>query len=182
LDLRDGDVVFQISLSRQSRAIQLATHSRYSHVGIVFFIDGQPMVLEASTTTRFLPWDLWVAKGQSRRFVVKRLREADRILPPEVVKRMRAMARPWLGRKYDLLFEWTDDRMYCSELVWKLYQRCAGVELSNPKILRDLDLSNPLVRRKLEQRYKGKIPMDQPMVPPSDLYASPWLTSVSSIR
>src|SRR5882757_2605456 len=34
--LSDGDIIFQTSTSRQSKAIQLATHSKYSHMGILF--------------------------------------------------------------------------------------------------------------------------------------------------
>jgi hypothetical protein len=33
---RNGDILFQISRSSQSAAIQLATRSRYSHMGIVY--------------------------------------------------------------------------------------------------------------------------------------------------
>jgi len=40
----DGDIIFQVSKSAQSRAIQLATKSKYSHVGIVFMRDGVPVV------------------------------------------------------------------------------------------------------------------------------------------
>ena len=46
--VKDGDVIFQTSLSSQSVAIQRATHSRYSHMGIIFFRSGQPYVFEAS--------------------------------------------------------------------------------------------------------------------------------------
>lgn len=35
--LRNGDLIFQTSKSAQSQAIQAATHSPYSHCGIVFF-------------------------------------------------------------------------------------------------------------------------------------------------
>ena len=34
--LRDGDLIFHTSLSVQSRAIQLATHSPYSRCGIAY--------------------------------------------------------------------------------------------------------------------------------------------------
>ena len=34
--LRDGDLIFHTSLSAQSRAIQLATHSPYSRCGIAY--------------------------------------------------------------------------------------------------------------------------------------------------
>ena len=43
--LRDGDIIFHTSRSAQSAAIQHATHSRYSHVGLILFRDGKPYVL-----------------------------------------------------------------------------------------------------------------------------------------
>ena len=33
---QNGDIIFQTSNSSQSKAIQLATHSPYSHVGIIY--------------------------------------------------------------------------------------------------------------------------------------------------
>ncbi len=44
---RNGDIVFQVSRSNQSRAIQLVTGSPYSHMGIVYLRDGEPVVFEA---------------------------------------------------------------------------------------------------------------------------------------
>ena len=35
-NLQTGDIIFQTSNSNQSKAIQLATHSKYSHVGILY--------------------------------------------------------------------------------------------------------------------------------------------------
>ncbi len=34
--LRDGDLIFHVSQSAQSQAVQLATHSPYSHCGILY--------------------------------------------------------------------------------------------------------------------------------------------------
>ena len=42
--LRDGDIIFHTSRSAQSLAIQRATHSPYSHVGVIFLRDGKPFV------------------------------------------------------------------------------------------------------------------------------------------
>ena len=53
--LRDGDVIFHTSRSAQSAAIQRATHSPYSHVGVVLYRDGRPFVFEAIATVRFTP-------------------------------------------------------------------------------------------------------------------------------
>ncbi len=35
-DLKDGDLIFQTSMSAQSKAIQLATKSKYSHCGLIY--------------------------------------------------------------------------------------------------------------------------------------------------
>lgn len=47
-DLKDGDIIFQTSKSPQSQAIQKATGSKYSHMGIVIHRSGFPQVFEAS--------------------------------------------------------------------------------------------------------------------------------------
>ena len=33
------------------------------------------------------------------------------------------------GKNYDLTFEWSDDKIYCSELIWKIYKRSTGIEI-----------------------------------------------------
>ena len=63
--LRDGDIIFHTSRSAQSAAIQLATHSRYSHVGLILFRDGKPYVLEAVATVRYTPLDSWIARAMA---------------------------------------------------------------------------------------------------------------------
>lgn len=37
-NFEEGDIIFQTSMSSQSQAIQLATHSPYSHMGVLFKI------------------------------------------------------------------------------------------------------------------------------------------------
>ena len=53
--LRDGDIIFQTSRSEQSFAIQKATRSQYSHMGIVFFRNGSSHVYEAINTVQYTP-------------------------------------------------------------------------------------------------------------------------------
>lgn len=78
--LREGDLIFQISKSTQSLAIQRATRSPYSHMGIVLLHGGRLCVFEAVSKVRFTPFDDWVENGSGRHFLVKRLRDADRLL------------------------------------------------------------------------------------------------------
>lgn len=73
---------------------------------------------------------------------------------------------------------WSDQQIYCSELVWKIYQRGAGVELCALRPLDDFDLSAPVVRQVMQQRYGDKVPLKEPMVSPGDLFDSPLLVEV----
>lgn len=43
--VREGDVIFQTTQSKQSPLIQLATRSKISHCGIVVMKNGRPYVL-----------------------------------------------------------------------------------------------------------------------------------------
>ena len=61
--LRDGDLIFHTSLSAQSRAIQLATHSPYSHCGIVYKAGKNWQVFEAVQPVKLTPRVDWVARG-----------------------------------------------------------------------------------------------------------------------
>jgi Permuted papain-like amidase enzyme, YaeF/YiiX, C92 family len=78
--VRDGDVVFHTSRSSQSIAIQRATGSRYSHMGIVFHRGGRAYVLEAVATVRYTPLSQWLARGVGGHFVIKRLNNAATVL------------------------------------------------------------------------------------------------------
>jgi hypothetical protein len=173
--VRDGDIVFQTSLSAQSRAIQLATHSRYSHMGLILFRDGRPFVLEAVSQVRFTPLPEWAARGEGGRMVVKRLRDEAVLGDPTNLSRLREAAAKFAGRPYDPYFEWSDDRIYCSELVWKAYARGLGVHLGALAALVSFDLSDPLVQAKLSERCGDRLPLDEQVISPAMIFDSPLL-------
>ena len=172
---RDGDIIFHTSRSSQSAAIQRATHSPYSHVGIVFLRDGKPYVFEAITTVRYTPLAAWIARGDGGRYVVRRLKQAP---SPAQVAKLRSAARSFEGKPYDLYFEWSDERIYCSELVWKMYDQALGVKLGELQELREFDLTDPAVKAKLRERYGSHVPLDEPVVSPGAQFASPLLKTV----
>lgn len=177
--VQEGDILFQTSRSSQSLAIQRATDSPLSHMGVVLFRDGQPFVFEAVATVRYTPLARWIARGKDGRFVWKRLSNAPALLTPEAIARLHAVARTFQGRPYDLTFEWSDARIYCSELVWKLYQRALGIEIGVRQRLRDFKLDDPAVRAKLRERYGKHIPLDEPVISPVAMFNSKLLYAVS---
>jgi hypothetical protein len=175
--LRDGDIIFHTSRSAQSAAIQRATHSPYSHVGIVFNRVGKPYVFEAIATVRYTPLADWIARGDGGRFVLKRLKTG---LTAEQVAKLRASAERFVGKPYDLYFEWSDERIYCSELVWKMYEQALGVKLGTMQKLREFDLSDPMVKAKMRERYGTRVPLDEPVISPGAQFESSLLVVVAN--
>jgi len=173
--LRDGDLVFQTSRSSQSLAIQRATHSPWSHMGVVVFRDGRPYVFEASATVRYTPLATWAARGEGGRYAVRRLAQP---LTTAQVAKLRAAAGKYAGRPYDLYFEWSDDRIYCSELVWKMYRDALGIEIGERQQLREFDLSDPAVKAKMRERYGNHVPRKEPVISPAAMYDSPLLLTI----
>jgi hypothetical protein len=175
--LRDGDIIFHRSRSSQSEAIQRATHSPYSHMGMVVYRDGRPHVFEAIATVRYTPLAQWTARGASGHYVVKRLKTPLTSLQSQ---KLRDAAARYAGKPYDLYFEWSDDRIYCSELVWKAYRDALGLELGARQQLREFDLSDPLVQAKMRERYGGKVPLGEPVISPAAVYESSLLQTIAS--
>jgi hypothetical protein len=176
---REGDLIFQTSRSAQSLAVQKATASPYSHMGIVLLRHGRPHVFEAVSTVRYTPLDAWIRRGQGGRYVLKRLVRSETLLTPSALLRMKAAARAFEGRPYDLTFEWSDRRIYCSELVWKLYKQALGLEIGTLQRLRDFRLEDPAVRAKMKARYGSAVPLDEPVISPAAMFESSLLSTVA---
>ena len=148
-------------------------------MGVVFFRAGDPYVYEAITTVQYTPLEKWVQRGDGGHYVVKRLRDADRILTPDAVAKLRQAAAQFEGKPYDLAFAWADDRIYCSELVWKIYARGLGQHLGRPQKLRDFDLADPLVKATMKERYGRSIPMEETVISPGEMFSCDGLELVS---
>jgi len=175
--LRDGDLVFQTSRSGQSLAIQRATHSPWSHMGVILMRDGKPFVFEAGATVRYTPLATWAARGAGGAYTVRRLKQ--RLSTAQATK-LRAAAGKYAGRPYDLYFEWSDDRIYCSELAWKMYHDALGIEIGARQQLREFDLTDPAVKAKMRERYGNHVPLKEPVISPGAMYDSPLLETIES--
>jgi len=173
----EGDIIFHTSRSTQSQAIQQATGSRYSHMGLILFRQGKPYVFEAVAMVKYTPLADWIARGQGGHYVVKRLKTAQRTLTPEAVEKLRQTAATFAGKPYDLVFAWSDERIYCSELVWKIYDRAFGIRIGDLQRLGEFNLDAPAVKQKIRERYGDKkLPLDESVITPQAMFASPLLT------
>lgn len=179
-EIENGDLIFQTSLSAQSKAIQLATKSKYSHCGIIYKEGNAFYVFEAVQPVKTTPLNKWIARGQGGHYVVKRLKNAAQILTPATLQKMKREGDKLKGKNYDLTFEWNDDKIYCSELIWKVYQRATGLEIGKLGKLGDFDLSSETVKKIMKTRYGDKIPMDEWVISPASVFNSDLLTEVKS--
>jgi len=178
--LHEGDLIFHTSQSAQSQAIQLATHSPYSHCGLLYKTRGEWQVFEAVQPVKLTPLARWVARGKGQHFVVKRLRDAATALTPTRLAQLKVAGQPLLGHDYDLAFNWSDKQIYCSELIWKVYDRGLHRQLGQLQQLRDFDLSHPAVQAKLRERYGAQLPLSEPVISPASIFNSPALVTVVS--
>jgi hypothetical protein len=121
-------------------------------------------VVEALGRVSRTPWKAWrrrAARGGD--LLVLRPRGLPEPARAAAVER----AKAFLGRRYDARFGWGDDRIYCSELVVKAYERAAGVSFGRRERLGDLRTFG--IRGEMERRWGGPVPDDLVLVTPASL-------------
>jgi len=173
-ELRPGDVVFQTSRSEQGRVIREVTGSPWSHVGIVLERGDELWVLEAVSPVRWTRLEVWRRHGAGHRVLARRL---DRELSARELAALTREGERLLGRPYDTRFEWGDERLYCSELVFLVFQRALEIELVTPQRWRELELG-PRGRALARRRLGHLPPPDGIVVTPSALARSDTLVTV----
>jgi hypothetical protein len=176
--IKSGDLIFQTSLSKQSKAIQLATHSKYSHCGIIYRIKDDYFVYEAIQHVSLTPIAKWIARGKDSHFVIKRLINADSILTADRIQKMIRVGETFKGKNYDIYFDWSDDKIYCSELIWKIYKRAFDIEIGKLQKLKDFDLSSKTVQENMKKRYGDKIPYNEIVISPISIFDSDLLKTI----
>ena len=180
--IHSGDLIFQTSLSGQSKAIQVATKSKYSHCGLIFKKENDNQnwyVIEAVQPVKWTSLEKWIARGENGKYVIKRLKQ-DAILDKSKLLKLRGNAEKYLGKNYDLTFEWSDDKIYCSELLWKVYKTTTGIEIGKLQKLREFDLTNKIVKAKMKERYGDNLPLNELVISPKALFESTNLKTIQS--
>lgn len=177
-ELQNGDLIFHTSQSNQSQAIQIATNSKYSHMGIIYKAGKEYFVYEAIQPVQITKLEDWINRGENGKYVVKRLKDSDKFLTEEGIQRMKKIGKKYLGKNYDLRFEWSDDKIYCSELAWKIYKEAFNIEIGKLERFGDFDLSNRTVQNKVKERYDSEIPKDELVITPDRMFKSKKLITI----
>lgn len=154
---KEGDIVFQISKSKQAPFVQLATGSIYSHCGIVVKKNMHFYVLEASNTVKLTPLAVWIDRGRFSLCTIKSVFNHP----------IKISYKKYLGQKYDTAFKFNNGKMYCSELVYEIYKNQFGIELCKPRKVSEYHLLG--LNKLLKKRGISK---NQLVVSPSDLFNS----------
>ena len=172
---QDGDIVFHESTSRQSPIIKLAQHSKWTHCGIVSHIGDKAYVYEAVDPVSYTPLKDWVARGKDGVYCAKRLKSP---LSASSIEKMKTVGAKYKGKHYDTLFQWSDNRMYCSELIWKIYFEGAGIEVCKPNHFSDYSISLPRVKKLIKERYGDKFDPSEQIVSPQAIFKSKLLKEI----
>ena len=168
-DVREGDVIFQTSLSQQSPLIKMGTRSTITHCGVVVMKDGKPYVLETQKTLVLTPLKKFIARGKDGKYWHKRPK----------LDNIKIKYSGYLGKPYDLAFKFDNGKFYCSELIYDVYLDQLGIELCKPKAIDDYLILGthriPKIKRAMEKRG---ITMEQYAVAPVDVFNSKELKFV----
>jgi hypothetical protein len=137
--MQEGDLVFRCGEGIVSRAVtSVEKDGLFSHVGILVRDGGEWKVVHAVPGEKEHPGDFDRVKAETpeRFFAPARARVGAMVhcglSDPAVLERLRETALGWArdSVRFDDDYDLADSsRLYCTELVWRLY-RLAGIDLS----------------------------------------------------
>lgn len=176
---REGDIIFQ-SLPRNKLvdAIEGVTESDASHCGIVGWEKNKWVVYEAFRGgVQTTPLYSYLLRGRNYGYGVYRLKPEYQKYIPETLR----CARTYMGKPYDIRYQMDDDRIYCSELIYKAYKTA-----TNGDALGDLVMFGALNWQPYEGVItyfeNGPVPLDREMITPINLAKARQLDKVYSFR
>lgn len=165
-DFKDGDIVFQHIPSYLCSVIADVTDSQYSHCGIVVLKNGQPYVLEAIGPVRYTPIKAWINRGAGGKFTQVRPKNLSK---KQIMKSIQE-AQKLLGRPYDIQYELDEEKIYCSELVYKAFLRGCNIKIGEKETLGSLNWEPH--EKFIRYLAHGELPLNRVMVTPESLVRS----------
>lgn len=175
--LKTGDIIFHKSQSKQSKAILEASGSEWSHVGILIKKDESWFVAEAIGPVVLTPLQDFINRGKNKDYKIFRYKYFDANTMTEGL--VKAIEKQ--NKSYDIYFEFSDDKTYCSELVYKAMLEVTGHELGHVQKFKDLKLSGPYVTAMIKKRLtdQGRVlNVEESIITPVSQMNDPQLTLI----
>lgn len=170
---QEGDLLFQ-SLLRVPLvdAIEGSTGSPFSHCGILHRRADGWVVIEAIGPVKETPLENWLFQARDRTFTAYRLHEPLQPKIPAII----ASAKEFLGRPYDIRYDLDDQKIYCSELIYKACLQATGEKLGQLVKLGDLNWQP--YEMFITTLENGPVPVERVMITPRHLSEASQLTKV----
>lgn len=162
---REGDVLFQsLPHGALTNAIEGSTHSPWSHCGIVARANDEWIVYEAYGQVQSVPLKEFWSRSRDFQFAVYRFTDecSDRI--PAVLE---TVEKNYIGLPYDAKYELDDEKIYCSELIYKAFRDVTGETMGTLDRLGDLNWQP--YERTIRELEGGEPPLDRMMITPRGL-------------
>ncbi len=175
----DGDIIFIQSQSSQSAALREATGSVWTHVGLLVKQSSGWHVAEAIGPVVSTPINDFIARSKDKAYQVYRFRHFD----PATMRSAMLAAIQKYNKPYDIYFEFSNTRTYCSELTYKVMLDVTGVGLGRVQKMRDMKLDGPYAKALIKMRLTdiGKeINPDEDIITPVSQMVDANVTLVKS--
>ncbi len=165
--LRDGDVVFRLGDARVgrgyfrfSRWFAEASNSRFSHTGIVAIEREGPVVYDTTrTAVNRQPFCVWILDNIGS-IGVRRLKPEYQKAVPKVLSYCRKVFDEQVPFDYELSDD--DSKLYCVEMTEKAF-RAAGLKLSEPIRLGDMERASEYPLSMLTLRFASEYALERPL-------------------
>lgn len=171
--VKDGDLIFHKSQTQQSTALKEATGSEWTHVGIIL----NNKVVEETGGVKITAIKDFIARGKNHEYKVFRSPKFD----SSMISSLNAAIK-FYDKPYDIYFEFTDDREYCSEFVYKVFLKSTGIQIGTVQKMREMNLDGPYVKALIKQRLTDTgrtLNLDEDIITPISLMSDKDLIEVA---
>jgi len=127
--------------------LRLATNSEWTHVGMLFKQKNNWEVIEAIQPVKWTSLDKFIARSKKSSFSIRRPNFSFNS------SKLKEYSEQRLGKNYDLIFSWDEERWYCSELVFKAYQSVADQEIGSLEEISGLRVNRPEIKAEMQKRH-----------------------------
>jgi hypothetical protein len=171
----EGDIVMQNSDDPKMVEFGNVCGSKYNHCGIIFIRprDHMYMVAEVKDSVRLTPLTEWVDRGVGQHVALLRLKNASQVLSPAKADRLKKGGNAFRGKKYDGALSWSDDAVYSTEMVWKMYKSTLNIEICELGKISDVKIAGTKTEEVMKRKYGQPLPPASQFLSPDAIYKSP---------